>query len=203
VRAPTIAITLLGLGLVVGMATAPPTVRAQSGRGLRPPSAFSSIRDPAERSAALFVEAGKVLQHPRCVNCHPVGDRPSQGAGYPHQPPVLRGADGLGVTAMRCATCHQAANFEPGRVPGNPAWRLAPAAMAWQGRSLAEICAQLKDPQRNGGRSVVQIVEHMAQDDLVGWAWRPGADRQPAPGTQASFGALARAWADSGAACPR
>jgi isoquinoline 1-oxidoreductase subunit alpha len=30
----------------------------------------------------------------------------------------------------------------------------------------------------------------------------PGADRQRAPGTQASFGALVKAWADSGAACP-
>src|SRR5207249_1290663 len=83
---------------------------------------------------ALFVEAGKVLQHPRCLNCHPAGDRPSQGTGYPHQPPVQRGADGLGVTTMRCTTCHQAANFDPGRVPGSPKWHLAPASMAWQKR---------------------------------------------------------------------
>lgn len=175
---------------------------AQPGRGLRPSSAFSGIRDVGARSAALFTEAGKVLQHPRCLNCHPDGDRPSQGTGYPHQPPVSRGVDGLGVTALRCAACHQAANFDPGGVPGNPKWRLAPASMAWQHRSLAEICQQIKDRERNGGHTLTEIVDHVAHDELVGWAWKPGADREPAPGTQASFGALVKAWADSGAACP-
>ena len=184
-------------------ALAPAHARAQTARTLRAPSAFAGIRDPAARSAALFTEAGKVLRHPRCLNCHPDGDRPSQGDGYPHQPPVQRGPDGRGVTAMRCTTCHQPANFEPGRVPGHPKWRLAPASMAWQGRSLAQICEQLKDPARNGGHTVAEIVEHMAKDDLVGWAWRPGADRAPAPGTQAALGALVRAWAASGAACPK
>jgi hypothetical protein len=42
----------------------------------------------------------------------------------------------------------------------------------------------------------------MAEDSLVGWGWHPGAGRAPAPGTQAEFGALIKAWADSGAACP-
>jgi hypothetical protein len=74
--------------------------------------------------------------------------------------------------------------------------------MAWQRRTLAEICAQVKDPARNGGHTLAQIVEHMAHDPLVGWAWNPGAGREPAPGTQAAFGALVKAWADSGAACP-
>jgi hypothetical protein len=176
--------------------------RAQASRALRAPGAFAGIRDPAARSVALFTEAGKVLQHPRCLNCHPDGDRPTQGDGYPHQPAVQRGADGLGVTALRCATCHQAANFDPGRVPGNPKWRLAPVEMAWQWRSLAEICTQIKDPARNGGHNLNEIVDHMAKDELVGWAWKPGADRAPAPGTQASFGALVKAWAEAGAACP-
>ena len=177
-------------------------VGAQAARALRAPGAFANIRDPAARSAALFAEAGKVLQHARCLNCHPDGDRPTQGDGYPHQPAVQRGPEGLGVTAMRCTTCHQTQNFDPGRVPGNPKWRLAPAAMAWQQRSLAEICAQVKDPARNGGHTLNEIVDHMAKDELVGWAWKPGADRAPAPGTQATFGALIKAWADAGAACP-
>jgi hypothetical protein len=176
--------------------------RAQAGRTLRAPGAFAGIRDPAARSAALFTEAGRVLQHPRCLNCHPDGDRPSQGEGFPHQPAVQRGPDGLGITAMRCATCHQTANFDAGRVPGNPKWRLAPIEMAWQRRTLGQICEQIKDPARNGGHTLAQMVEHMAKDELVGWAWRPGADREPAPGTQAAFGVLVKAWADSGAACP-
>lgn len=188
--------------LVGAAALAPPVVRAQESHALRVPADFAGIAGRAERSAALFVEAGKVLQHPRCLNCHPEGDRPSQGAGYPHQPAVQRGAGGLGVTAMRCTACHQAANFDPGRVPGHPKWRLAPASMGWQRRSLAEICAQVKDPARNGNHTLQMIVDHMAHDSLVGWAWNPGADRERAPGTQASFGALIEAWAESGATCP-
>jgi hypothetical protein len=74
--------------------------------------------------------------------------------------------------------------------------------MAWQQRSLAEICAQVKDPARNGGHNLNEIVDHMTKDELVGWAWKPGAGRAPAPGTQATFGALVKAWADSGAVCP-
>jgi hypothetical protein len=46
---------------------------------LRSPESFSSIGDRADRSRSLFFEAGRVLQHPRCLNCHPAGDRPSQG----------------------------------------------------------------------------------------------------------------------------
>ena len=188
------------VALVGGLA--PVMVRAQAAGPLRAPSAFSGIRDPAARSAALFTEAGRVLQHPRCLNCHPDGDRPSQGEGFPHQPAVHRGADGLGVTSMRCATCHGAANFDPGRVPGNPNWRLAPTEMAWQRRTLGQICEQVKDLARNGGHTLAEIVEHMSRDELVGWAWKPGASREPAPGTQAAFGALVKAWADSGAVCP-
>lgn len=171
--------------------------------GLKPVTAFASIRDEATRSAALFTEAGKVLQHPRCLNCHPAGDRPSQHETMaPHSPWVVRGVDGMGVAAMRCNTCHGEQNFESSGVPGNPAWRLAPATMAWQGKSLKEICEQLKDKSRNGGKSDVDLIQHAQADELVGWGWRPGADRAPAPGTQAQFGALIAAWLKSGGHCP-
>jgi hypothetical protein len=176
----------------------PPASRAVT---LRPVSAFPSTGDAAKRSIALFEEAGKVIQHPRCVNCHPSGDRPSQGmTAQPHEPWVRRGADGFGAVGMRCGTCHQPANFEA--VPGHPKWHVAPIEMAWQGKTLGEICRQIKDPGRNGGHTLEQIVTHMADDSLVGWAWSPGNGREPAPGTQAAFGALVRAWAESGAACP-
>ena len=171
---------------------------------LASPESFAGIRDTAARSAALFTEAGKVLTWPRCVNCHPAGDRPLQGdAGRPHQPPVERGADGFGNAAMRCAICHQAANFDPAGVPGNPHWHLAPRDMGWQSKTAGEICTQIKDPARNGGRSLHQILVHVGEDSLVGWAWAPGFGRQPAPGTQKQLAALIEAWLDSGAVCPK
>src|ERR1700722_4597751 len=164
---------------------------------------FSSISDPAARSAAYFAELGKVLTSPRCLNCHPAGDHPRQGdTARLHQPPVERGADGFGLPAMRCPICHQAANFEPGRVPGNPIWHLAPREMAWEGKTIGEICAQTKDPARNGNRSLEELGEDIGTDTLLGWAWSPGFGRRPAPGTQKQAGALVEAWVNTGAACP-
>jgi hypothetical protein len=174
-------------------------------RSLASPESFAAIGDTTARSAALFTEAGKVLSNARCVNCHPAGDRPRLGEGELnrlHQPPVVRGEDGFGASAMRCPICHQQANFDPGRVPGDPIWHLAPRAMAWEGKTLAQICAQIKDPERNGGRSLEEIVHHVGTDHLVGWAWSPGFGRQPAPGTQQEAGELLAAWVKTGAACP-
>jgi hypothetical protein len=164
---------------------------------------FSSIGDTAARSAAIFTELGKVLTHPRCLNCHPAGDRPRQGdMARLHQPPVERGADGFGLPAMRCPICHLKANFDAAGVPGNPIWHLAPREMGWEGKTLHEICVQIKDPARNGNRSLDALIEHIGEDHLVGWAWAPGYGRQPAPGTQKQAGALVEAWVKTGAECP-
>lgn len=193
---------LLAAGLVVlGLlaAAAPPQSPPADLRG---PAAFLEIEDVRARSAALFAEASRVLLHPRCVNCHPAGDQPLQGEeGRLHEPWVRRGAGGLGAVGMRCGTCHDDQNFDPGRVPGAPHWRLAPAEMAWEGLTAAAICEQLKDRERNGGRSLEEIVEHMRRDELVGWGWAPGAGREPAPGSQELLGDLIAAWVETGAVC--
>jgi hypothetical protein len=195
--------SLLVAAVVLANVLAAFAVSDISSHSLASVESFSSISDPAARSAAYFTELGKVLTNPRCLNCHPAGDRPRQGdTARLHQPPVERGADGFGLPAMRCPICHQAANFEPGRVPGNPGWHLAPREMAWEGKTLGEICAQIKDPARNGGRSLEALAEHIGSDHLVGWAWAPGFGRRPAPGTQREAGALVEAWAKTGAVCP-
>jgi len=170
---------------------------------LQPVSAFDTIVEPQMRSVALFTELGRVLQSPRCMNCHPATDRPTQtDAMRPHTPWVSRGVDGGGETNMRCTTCHQAENAEASGVPGNPKWSLAPIEMAWQGKSLGYICRQLLDPTRSH-MTREELLHHMAEDELVGWAWNPGGGRQPAPGTQEEFGALAGAWLETGAHCPQ
>lgn len=185
--------------------SAPPTAAppAAEGSRLRAPAAFAGIADPAQRSRAMFGEIGRVLTHARCVNCHPTDDVPRQGDAHaPHDPPVIRGPDDRGVVGMQCQTCHQDRNLEHARVPGAQGWHLAPLAMAWLGKSPGEICAQLKDPARNGGRTLAQIADHLGHDALVAWGWAPGGGRTPAPGSQAELATLFRAWIASGAVCP-
>src|SRR4029077_7430483 len=103
---------------------------------LQPISSFDRIAERRARSIALFTEAGRVLQHPRCMNCHPATERPTQTDGMrPHQPLVVRGADGHGAPGGPCKACHHGGNFDAGHIPGHTEWHLAPATMAWQGRS--------------------------------------------------------------------
>jgi hypothetical protein len=197
---------IIGAALTIcaGTVTSAQSPRAHIDTVLEPASSFAGIRDEHARSLALFLEASKVISSPRCMNCHPDGDRPTQGdAMRPHQPLVVRGPAGFGVPAMRCSTCHQTTNSDDGQVPGNRNWHLAPAFLAWQGKSLGEICRLLKDPARNGGRNMAALVEHMAEDSLVGWGWHPDRGRRPAPGTQKEFGEIIQAWVASGAVCPR
>jgi hypothetical protein len=170
---------------------------------LHAPEAFAVIADREQRSQALFLEMSRVLLHPRCSNCHPDGDEPYQGMnGMLHDPPVTRGAVDMGVVGMQCSNCHQNQNVELSRVPGAPGWHLAPRSTAWVGKTPRAVCEQIKDPERNGGKSLAELVEHNASDPLTGWGWRPGAGREPVPGTQQQFGAITRAWIDTGAACP-
>ncbi|WP_166265577.1 Isoquinoline 1-oxidoreductase subunit [Marinobacter caseinilyticus] len=197
--------------LVAGlMALAASSVVADRHKGasaeLKSPLAFQSITDPAQRSMALFKEMGKVITHPRCMNCHPRGDSPTQGMmSQKHEPPVVRGAGGLGAPGMRCTTCHGPGNVaytaSEGSIPGHPTWRLAPPEQAWQGKSLAQICEQLKDQSRSH-MTLAELQAHNAEDSLVGWGWHPGEGRQSVPGSQKVFGALTQAWIDTGAVCP-
>src|SRR6188472_349258 len=80
-------------------------------RDLRPLSSFSSITNPAERSRALFGEIAKVLTHPSCMNCHPAGEHPLQGAEQrPHIPPVWRSRPAVADPGTNCAGCHTDSN---------------------------------------------------------------------------------------------
>jgi hypothetical protein len=200
-----VAFALTGCGSATPDQSKPPKAEPRLGaqNQLRAPADFAGIADPKERSRALFLEASRVLTHPRCVNCHPDGDVPHNGMNLAlHDPPVVRGPDDHGVVGMQCTSCHQDKNQELTRVPGAPKWALAPIQMAWVGKSPRHICEQLKDTKRNGGKTLAQIVHHNAHDDLVAWGWRPGAGREPAPGTQEQFGAIVAAWVETGAECP-
>jgi hypothetical protein len=190
--------------ITVASAQTPPSLGSRS---LKTPAEFQSIIDRAERARAIFVEIGTVLTHPRCMNCHPAGEHPLQGADHhDHRPVVWR--NDTGSFGTPCTECHteqnvtlrEAASYRS--IPGHPRWSVAPLSMAWQGKSLGDICRQLKDTARNGGRDLTMLQEHIAKDDLVAWGWHPGEGREPAPGTQEVAGELVQAWIDSGAECP-
>src|SRR6185436_19711397 len=75
--------------------------------------AAASDQDRSQADAfQAFAVVQKVLQHPRCQNCHIPGDAPLQfDQGLPHRMNVLRGAEGNGPPGLACATCHQTKNL--------------------------------------------------------------------------------------------
>lgn len=199
---------IASIGVVLLSACTPaPSDAPESVSGLSNAASFAAISDDRERSEALFDEMFKVISHPRCVNCHTADNSPRQGDLMAmHEPPAVRGPAGFGAPGLSCSTCHGSENVEyassDGSIPGHEVWFMPPLSMAWHEKSASEICAQLKDPTRNGDRTLEDLIEHNLNDDLVGWGWHPGEGRTPAPGTQEMFGELTRAWVDAGAYCP-
>jgi hypothetical protein len=108
------------------------------------------------------------------------------------------------VGVLRCGNCHdQTGNNLTSGIPGAPNWGLAPVSMLWQGLSVGDLCRQLKDPARNGNRSLDAIIEHMEKDPLVGYGWNPGPGRAPVPIPRKEFVDLVKVWVACGAACPQ
>ena len=161
----------------------------------------------ADTSRAAFLRAWTVFDSPRCKNCHPAGNAPLQGDdSHVHIQNVKRGADGHGLYGMTCHTCHQDTNLPGANMPpGNPKWSLPPAKMKMviQGETPGQFCRQLKDPAKNGNRTLAQIMEHVSQDDLVGWGWNPGDGRTLPPLNRPDFVAAMQQWVNNGAACPQ
>jgi hypothetical protein len=166
---------------------------------------------PADAASGLaaFETVRRVLQHPRCQNCHPPGDAPLQfDEGRTHAMNVKRGTDGQGAPGLPCATCHLTRNppasFGASMPPGAPNWHLPPAGtpMVFFGVSPARLCATIKDPKATGGKDLAAMLHHLAEDELVGWGWDPGVGRVPVPIPRAEVAAAFRTWMDAGAPCP-
>ena len=132
------------------------------------------------------------------------GHRPMQGDdGHPHQPLVVRGDGDIGAVGMRCFTCHGEKNYDPAHVPGNPQWHLAPDRNGLGEKIARPDLRADQGPGAQWRQGHGRADRAHGQDSLVGWGWDPGAGRDPVPGTQKQFGALIKAWADTGAACPK
>src|SRR5262249_22176013 len=144
------------------------------------------------------------LGPPRAITGHQDESPRQPDAKIVHQPLVVRGKAGHGAPTLQCNTCHQATNTADGFVPGVATWGLAPLSMLWEGKTKAQICEQIKDPARNGGRRTgEEVIEHMKHDPLVLWAWSPGANRTTPPLSHDAFVAAPEAWAKAGMPCPK
>ena len=162
--------------------------------------------DAVTASKRAFADVARVLQSPRCRNCHPSGNAPLQtDAGKPHAMNISRASAAAGVP---CASCHQERNSEAihiaGGPPGAPHWGLPPAEtpMVFEGKTVTALCEQLKDPERNGHRSLAMLLDHVSHDPLVLWGWSPGGTRTTPPLPHDKFIAAFSAWIAGDAACP-
>jgi hypothetical protein len=163
----------------------------------------SEAAEPTPPETGLFEPIASVVMHPRCINCHQDESPRQTDEKIVHRPLVVRGKDGHGAPTQSCQTCHQATNTADGFVPGVTTWHLAPLSMLWEGKTKAEICEQMKDPERNGGRRTgEEVMEHMKVDPLVLWAWDPGAARTMPPLSHAQFIEALEAWVRAGMPCP-
>lgn len=197
---PCLRYSLLGLCaltlfLFTGLAKFVPLVAA----------AGQANRENNERSLQAFRAVASVLTSPRCLNCHSSSDGPLQGDdNHPHAMNVKRGVDGKGSPALRCRACHQKENTNALHgPPGAADWQLPPpkTPMAWKGLSTGELCGTLKDPTKNGNRSLQDLIPHM-DTSLVRWAWNPGPGRTVPPLSHDEFVSRLKEWIETGAACP-
>jgi hypothetical protein len=174
-----------------------------------------------EPGLALWEKIHAVFAHPRCVNCHvgpdnvPLWSGPEYGGRpRPHGMNINGGISRKGAEYIPCGACHTWHNAQlphgpPGAPPAYPGadwWALAPLEMQWVGRSSAEICAQVKDPARNRGRTIAQgersLAMHIATEPLVQWGWAPGPDRTTPPYSAAEVVEFLKQWDAAGAPCP-
>ncbi len=159
----------------------------------------------------------EVVTHPRCINCH-VGpdhiplqqlapDQPSQ----PHIMAVNAGISRIGAEGLSCSTCH-VTSTRPNTVPHAAPhtgmdWKLAPVEFQWVDKTSAEICSQMRDPARNGGRDAAGLIEHITHDaEVIGfitWGFNPGAGREPAPGGLEAHLRDMAVWTAAGMPCPQ
>lgn len=169
-------------------------------------NAAASTASPELRAAGVeaFATVYRVLQHPRCLNCHPAGRVPLQGDdSHRHGQNVQGGEDGTGLFAMKCTNCHRETNTPGAHLPpGAPNWHLPEQRMplVFQGRTAAQLARQLADRAQNGGKSMDEVLRHVAEDALVGWGWAPGDGRTAVPVPRATFVAAMKTWIDAG--CP-
>ncbi len=155
---------------------------------IEPPAEGTVSREDGLTAWARIYE---VASHPRCSNCHvgadnlPMWSGPTYGKPRPHGMNINAGESRIGAEYVQCSTCHvirESLNDIPHAAPQVAmTWQLAPVEAEWFGKGSVEICNQLRDPERNGGRDYLELASHLDHDLILHWAWDPGGGREPAP----------------------
>ena len=189
--------TLQWLGLATTAAVVITMTSAWAG-----PSKSSSSTTKQEGIKAFSI-VHKVLTSPRCANCHPVDDVPTVGDDMrPHAMGITRLSPDSGLP---CSSCHRDKGFVlpmANLPPAAPHWGLPPLNQVFAGRTQAELCAQLNEPETTGGRDLDALLHHVREDALVLWGWAPGEGRLPVATSHADFVDAFATWVASGGACP-
>lgn len=174
-----------------------------------PPEGSVSTEQGLEAWGRVF----EVTSHPRCSNCHvgesdrPMWSGPSYGKARVHGMNIRAGESRIGAEFLPCQTCHgttEVAQDLPHAAPRvGMTWQLAPVEADWFGRSSEEVCAQLRDPERNGDRTFQDLAAHLDHDLILHWAWSPGPGREPAPYDLQTHVRDILEWGVAGMPCPQ
>jgi hypothetical protein len=157
-----------------------------------------------------------VVTHPRCANCHvgpdntPMWTVVGETGSRPHGMNVNAGVSRIGAQELPCGTCHMT-SAAPNTVPHAPPhagipWQLAPVEFVWFGKTGDEICRQMRDAKRNGGRDAAGLLAHLrddaAQHGFIPLAWNPGGGRSVPPGSFEDHVKDVATWGAAGQPCP-
>lgn len=170
-----------------------------------------------EQGLEAWSRIHNVVSHPRCANCHtdeanrPMWSGPEFTKPGPHGMYVNAGVSRIGAETIPCQTCHITSDL-PNDTPHAPPhvsveWQLAPVEFVWFGVAEGEICRQIRDPERNGGRDGAGLIEHITHDAelkaFITWAFDPGGGREAAPGTLQEHLDDTATWVAAGMPCPQ
>ena len=196
---------------VLVMSTAP--MAANEKIEINPPAQGSVS---TEQGLDAWSKIFEVASHPRCSNCHtgpsdrPMWSGPSYGKTRVHGMNIQAGNSRIGAETILCSTCHttKSEDWENANTTNHAAprvamsWALAPADAHWFGRTSQQICEQLRNPETNGNRDVLEIAEHLNHDLILHWAWTPGGNREPAPYSLQEHVNDILTWGVAGTPCP-
>ena len=134
------------LSVAVAVLVLAPVVRAQRPLCTVPDAKWKDAQTTFARIAAVF-------RHPRCNNCHGGLDpfsanTPHVGGSYQVERDI--NGDPTAASFRECQSCHGA--FKD--------WQLAPAFMAFNGKSDTELCMLLKLTLGSGD----QVIDHFTRD---------------------------------------